>query len=224
MMTQEERKKFALIARKFNPQAQLRQTWPLTGGLSAEMTGLEIALPGGVVQKIVVRRFREGHDGQNLHPAEKEFRLLQLTHAAALPTPRPFFLDTSGQIWPTPYLVMEFVDGEMLLAPTDVTQHVIQMATHLAQIHALHHPDYDFSFLAENDLVCPEVQREPFVGAGTAFDPVPIRAVLTSRPPLPTRSVVPSLLHGDFWPGNSLWRDGQLVAVIDWEDAFWGDP
>jgi aminoglycoside phosphotransferase (APT) family kinase protein len=32
------------------------------------------------------------------------------------------------------------------------------------------------------------------------------------------------LLHGDFWPGNLLWRDGALAAVIDWEDAQVGDP
>jgi aminoglycoside phosphotransferase (APT) family kinase protein len=32
------------------------------------------------------------------------------------------------------------------------------------------------------------------------------------------------LLHGDYWPGNILWRDGQLVAIIDWEDAKVGDP
>ncbi|HEX6386312.1 MAG TPA: phosphotransferase, partial [Anaerolineae bacterium] len=31
-------------------------------------------------------------------------------------------------------------------------------------------------------------------------------------------------LHGDFWPGNTLWQDGRLVAVIDWEDAKLGDP
>jgi aminoglycoside phosphotransferase (APT) family kinase protein len=32
------------------------------------------------------------------------------------------------------------------------------------------------------------------------------------------------LLHGDFWPGNVLWREDKLVAVIDWEDAKLGDP
>jgi aminoglycoside phosphotransferase (APT) family kinase protein len=32
------------------------------------------------------------------------------------------------------------------------------------------------------------------------------------------------LLHGDFWPGNILWKDDRLVAVIDWEDAAIGDP
>ncbi len=34
----------------------------------------------------------------------------------------------------------------------------------------------------------------------------------------------PALLHGDIWPGNVLWRDGQPVAIIDWEDAARGDP
>lgn len=33
-----------------------------------------------------------------------------------------------------------------------------------------------------------------------------------------------TLLHGDFWPGNTVWRDDQMVAVIDWEDAAIGDP
>jgi aminoglycoside phosphotransferase (APT) family kinase protein len=32
------------------------------------------------------------------------------------------------------------------------------------------------------------------------------------------------LLHGDYWPGNILWRDGRLVAIVDWEDAALGDP
>jgi hypothetical protein len=34
----------------------------------------------------------------------------------------------------------------------------------------------------------------------------------------------PALLHGDYWPGNILWQDGQITAIIDWEDAQVGDP
>jgi len=32
------------------------------------------------------------------------------------------------------------------------------------------------------------------------------------------------LLHGDLWPGNVLWRDGRIAAIVDWEDARIGDP
>src|SRR5690606_35476476 len=31
-------------------------------------------------------------------------------------------------------------------------------------------------------------------------------------------------LHGDFWPGNVLWHEDAIAAVIDWEDAAVGDP
>jgi Ser/Thr protein kinase RdoA (MazF antagonist) len=34
----------------------------------------------------------------------------------------------------------------------------------------------------------------------------------------------PVLLHGDFWPGNLIWRNGRLAAILDWEDAALGDP
>jgi aminoglycoside phosphotransferase (APT) family kinase protein len=32
------------------------------------------------------------------------------------------------------------------------------------------------------------------------------------------------LLHGDYWPGNTLWQDDELVGIVDWEDAALGDP
>jgi aminoglycoside phosphotransferase (APT) family kinase protein len=50
-----------------------------------------------------------------------------------------------------------------------------------------------------------------------------IREVLEPVWPLPQRNK-PALLHGDFWPGNTLWKHGRLLAIIDWEDAALGDP
>jgi aminoglycoside phosphotransferase (APT) family kinase protein len=50
-----------------------------------------------------------------------------------------------------------------------------------------------------------------------------IRAALEPVWPLPQPNRT-SLLHCDYWPGNLLWRGGQLAAVIDWEDAALGDP
>jgi aminoglycoside phosphotransferase (APT) family kinase protein len=31
------------------------------------------------------------------------------------------------------------------------------------------------------------------------------------------------LVHGDYWPGNLLWRREQLVGVVDWENPRIGD-
>lgn len=33
----------------------------------------------------------------------------------------------------------------------------------------------------------------------------------------------PVLLHGDFWPGNVMWRGKTIAAILDWEDAAVGD-
>ena len=51
----------------------------------------------------------------------------------------------------------------------------------------------------------------------------PIREALAAHWP-PQRGNGGTLLHGDLWSGNMVWRDGRLVAVIDWEDAAVGDP
>jgi len=50
-----------------------------------------------------------------------------------------------------------------------------------------------------------------------------IRNTLTPLWPLPQKNAS-TLLHGDFWPENTLWQNEKLVAVIDWEDAERGDP
>ncbi|MET9070169.1 phosphotransferase [Streptosporangium sandarakinum] len=38
------------------------------------------------------------------------------------------------------------------------------------------------------------------------------------------RNPVRQPLHGDFYPGNTLARDGRLVAVLDWDEAVVGAP
>jgi aminoglycoside phosphotransferase (APT) family kinase protein len=65
-------------------------------------------------------------------------------------------------------------------------------------------------------------------GVGVA-DPSVLADVLAQTHAVPAAEVSfldgdGALLHGDFWPGNTLWRKGRLVAVIDWEDAARGNP
>jgi len=217
-------KKFEQIIQIVVPQGNLLRVWSLAGGMSAEMTALEVGMPDGRTQKLVVRRFGEGEPGRVA--AAKEFRLLQITHTAGLSTPIPYHLDLSGQIFPTPYLVIEYIEGEMLFAPVDLPYHLAQLATHLAAIHSLNHTCFDLSFPGKPTNHCAEMTRPRPDKVDPVFNETEIRAALTSRPLAnsQTRPLANSLLHGDFWPGNSLWRDGQLVAVIDWEDALLGDP
>jgi aminoglycoside phosphotransferase (APT) family kinase protein len=38
------------------------------------------------------------------------------------------------------------------------------------------------------------------------------------------RTVRPGLVHLDYWSGNILWSGSAISAVLDWEEAAWGDP
>jgi len=32
------------------------------------------------------------------------------------------------------------------------------------------------------------------------------------------------LVHIDYWSGNILWDAGRIMAILDWEEAAYGDP
>jgi aminoglycoside phosphotransferase (APT) family kinase protein len=34
----------------------------------------------------------------------------------------------------------------------------------------------------------------------------------------------PVLIHGDYWPGNTIWQRGKITGIVDWGTAALGDP
>jgi aminoglycoside phosphotransferase (APT) family kinase protein len=190
--------KIAQLVRRVAPGGALLRSWPLKGGISARMTGLEIGTPGGEIAKWVLRQHGDLTRGLNPRIAADEFRLLQILQHADIPVPAPRHLEP-GAIFGTPCIVLDHIEGESGPGATDRGTYLGQLATCLARIHT--------------------------IGASDALAFLPRRqldAGVQTKPPAPANR--PVLLHGDFWPGNVLSRDGGLVAVIDWEDAAIGDP
>jgi aminoglycoside phosphotransferase (APT) family kinase protein len=132
--------------------------------------------------------------------------------------PTPYYLDPCAELFSTPCLVIEYVEGQPEFAPSNPAGLVRKLATTLARIHRLDGVDPDLSFLPRQGKGFGE---RPATLDGS-LDEGRIRNALESTWPL-RRPNAPALLHGDFWPGNVLWKDGRLVAVIDWEDAALGD-
>ena len=214
---------FEQLVQKIAPDGKLLRTWDLKGGISAGMTALEIKRRDGRTSRMIVRRPGVGALARNPRAAEDEFKLLQLTQSLGLATQTPYHLDQSGMIFATPYLVIEYIDGQPEFAPADMADFTRQLAAHLARINSADCASLDMSFVPKQaegfvDLVgARPANVDPALEAGR------VRAALEAAWPLPQRNA-PALLHGDYWPGNLLWRDGKLVAVIDWEDARLGDP
>jgi aminoglycoside phosphotransferase (APT) family kinase protein len=215
--------KLEQVVQKVAPHSKLRRSWPLSGGISAEMTALELEHPDGHSQKMIVRRPSEQTLQRNPQAAADEFKLLQLTRSLDLATQTPYLLDQTGQIFPRPYLVIEYIEGKPEFAPPNLADFSRQLATHLARIHQVDGSLPALSFLAQPVRGFVETFGRPPAALNTALDEGRIRQTLAAAWPLPQRN--PSvLLHGDFWPGNLLWQAGRLAAIIDWEDARLGDP
>lgn len=223
MMGFSDDQRFEQVARRLDPHGTLLRVWPLTGGVSAQMTGLEIRQANGQTQKLVVRQHGPVDRQHNPHIAADEFRLLRLLQSLGIPVPAPYDLDDSGEIFTLPYLVTEYVEGQSDFAPSDVAEVMPQIALHLSRIHAINASSLDLSFLPRYATrVAARLALRP-AQVNDELDEGRIRDTLVSVWPLAPRNR-PVLLHGDFWPGNILWRDGRLVAVVDWEDAAVGDP
>ncbi|MDP9471812.1 MAG: phosphotransferase [Chloroflexota bacterium] len=206
------------VVRRLDPGGTLRRAWPLAGGVSAEVTALEVEGSDGRPTTLVVRRYGNTDRGRNPHIARDEFRLLQIAQSHGLAAPTPYVFDESGELFPTPSLVIEFVEGETEFAPPDLAGYLAQAAAQLAKIHRVNDRP-ELSFLPRRDRGV----GEPPADLDASLNEARIRDALESAWPL--SGVNPSvLLHGDYWPGNILWKDGELAAVVHWEDAGVGDP
>jgi aminoglycoside phosphotransferase (APT) family kinase protein len=192
----------------------------LEGGVSARVTALEIRHRSGATQKLVVRQHGDADRRRNPNVAADEFRLLQILQAEGLPAPIPVRLEYAGEIFDEACIVVEYIEGESASAnPTAVTE----LAHILSSIHGLAETQADLSFLprqAERHARLLDARPDAL---DDSMAEGRIRKTLEALwPPLEHNTSV--LLHGDFWPGNTLWKDGNVVGVLDWEDAALGDP
>jgi aminoglycoside phosphotransferase (APT) family kinase protein len=209
---------FPQLVRRIDPSYELVRTWSLTGGVSAEIIALEIRQADGRIDKLIVRRHGEIDRGHNPHIARDEFRLLRIAQTHGLAAPKPYYLDESCDLFPTPVLVIEFVEGVTVFEPADLTDYLAQMAAEIARIHEVKCSP-ELSFLPMQDKGFGE--RPAILDISLSEDHIR-DAMEIAWPLAQTNDCV--LLHGDYWPGNILWKDGRLAAVIDWEDARGGDP
>lgn len=222
-MIPEESQQFEQIVRKVVPGGRLLRAWKLQGGVSAQVTALEVEHPEVCTQKMLVRRHGPVDLKRNPHIATDEYTLLQRLYAAGLPVPRPYAVDQSCEIFPTPYIVIEYIEGETEFAPSDLSDFLLQFATCLSKIHQVDTAKLDVSFLPAPTSRYNKLLHTWPASLDEASGEGRIRTALEAVGPLAQRNAS-ALLHGDYWPGNLLWHSGRLVAVIDWEDSAFGDP
>lgn len=222
-MNPDDHNAFERVVQRMASGSRVLGVRDLEGGVSARTVAVEFQRPGGERERVVVRLHGEVDRSQNPAVAADEFRLLEVVHAAGIPVPAPLYVDESCELFEIPYLVIAFIEGAPDFDPGDRTASVRAMAEQLAAIHRVDIAAVDLSFLPVQEDAVTRLLRNRPEQLDESLSESQIRAVLEAAWP-PARGNEPRLLHGDYWPGNIMWSDGEIEAVIDWEDAATGDP
>jgi aminoglycoside phosphotransferase (APT) family kinase protein len=186
--------------------------------------------------RYVLRRKPYGPVLRTAHAVDREFRVTRALHAAGFPVACPLAFCDDPAVMPTPFFVMEFVEGRVFwdsrlpqlpLRDRRAVYHAAGRA--LAHLHGI---DVVAAGLSDygrpGDYFRRQVQRwtEQYERSRTR----PLASMdalvtwLSGHPPRPSgRSAV---IHGDFRLDNIIFASGdaQVMAVIDWELSTLGDP
>ena len=189
--------------------------------MSSGMTAFEIRTTSGTTRRLVRRSSSSYALQDNPRAAAVEYDLLRSLSAKGFPVPAPLYFDGTGERFAEPYLVIGYVDGAPEFAPSDPRDFVTRMATGLAEIHTIDAAEPDVAPLSKYTPIV--VRQRRHEQASRVMDVGGVQALLDEASPLPQRNR-PTLLHGDYWAGNVVWKDGRIAGVIDWEEARVGDP
>lgn len=212
-----ERETFQALIDQFLPGSRVIAVRPLSGGISAQTTAVDYERSDGLRATVVVRQHGATDRSRNPQIARDEFRLLSILQEHRIAAPKPLHLDESGILFSAPVIAIEYIEHDPPPIPLGMTSRIVRAAGHLALIHRLPAlPKLDFLPRLDTTIKPPDASLHGMP------DEARIRDALSSAPLPPVEP--PALLHGDYWPGNLLWNEGRLAAVIDWEDAALGDP
>src|SRR5919108_6255434 len=215
----------ALLAR-IEPGSILLNIELLPGSFSNHTHLVEVRLPNGNPYKLVVRRYKVFGDYDRGEKARREFKTFKLLNKHEIPAPEPMLLDESGELLGSPGIVTQFVEGNLMMevppSPLDWTR---KLASTLARIHSISCGKREQEFLLNgNDQAgwflkyeTPPRYVRNYPGGTELWH---LMRDFSSH----LNADTPSLLHIDYWSGNILWHENEISAVLDWEEAAYGDP
>jgi aminoglycoside phosphotransferase (APT) family kinase protein len=219
------RESLAVICAAIQPGGRVGTVRRLRGGISSGMHAVDLVGPSGEHHWVVVRRYGTWRLEHHPRVAEQEWATLTALARVGAPTPRPIWLDASGTVFGCPTIVTSRVPGRGLLAPRDLDSWVRQLAEALARIHAAPLSEAELALLVDQRTELDRVLAPAETPASLEDKPLGQEVWAGLRRFWPQiEPTAPSLVHGDFWPGNTLWRYGRITGVIDWEQVRSGDP
>jgi len=201
------------------PHAHLIGTRTYSGGLESITMLLQFAAAPPLVARVYVR-----DDQRDGIAARRYWDAITAVASSDLPVPAPIYVDTTGALIGLPVLVITCVPGEPSPPPTDRAAWIGELVAGLARIHAFDVTALPSTFRRGESPVdhAARVVRRHASDISGALGVEVAAALLRVAPRIDARHS--SLIHGDYWFGNTLWSDGagpspKLSGILDWSAA-----
>ena len=203
---------------------------PLTGGQSNPT--FRIRTDSG---DYVLRKKPPGQLLAAAHAIDREYRVMHALASSAVPVPRMVAYCEDDGLLGTPFYLMEFLDGRVLVdqslpgfAPTERAAIYAEMSRVIAALHAV---DYAAVGLADfgrpGNYVARQVTRwSRQCEASTLPLPAALRRLMEWLPQHLPEAEETTLVHGDYRLDNLVFHptEPRVIGVLDWELSTLGDP
>lgn len=213
----------ARLRAALDPRATRASIRPLLGGVDTATYALRLEHDDHA-RDVVVRVYRDWDgEGDAGTAARRQHAVLTAVAAVSLLAPRPILADPAGDLIGEPLLVMSWLPGAPQPPTGQDAAWAEQLASAMAEVHATPLDALPSDF-PRHGAAAERLARTLRRGAAVR-DPLweRIASALTPVAPL-VRPNPLTLIHGDFWFGNTIWEDGRLTGIIDWDGAAIADP
>jgi len=170
-----------------------------------------------------------------------EVAALELVRARTeVPVPAVDHFDDSLELCDAPWFFMPFIEAdnfgilaeEGALTPEETASYNEQLGAanaelntvvgpHFGRLRGPGSPTWREAFAGMIEDVLTDGER---AGIDLGWDYAVVRDVIADHLPLLDVVVEPRFVEWDLWNSNTMVRDGRIVAIIDHERAFYGDP
>lgn len=215
----------AAVVERISPGGELISIAPLPGSYSNYTHLITARLTDGSTGKYVIRRYKVFGDYDRGEKAIREYRTLEHMAKAGVPVPHPLLLDETGDLLRSPGIVTGFVPGGQIDDPENPEEWARRLGSVLGRIHSVQVDDATRKILLDANAEVTWFIRSETVPEFMAAHPEGPRVWDLVRTWYPKKKpVAAGPVHVDYWAGNILWDGGEISAVVDWEEAAWGDP
>ena len=210
-----------LILDAVAPGHRLLSVVPARAAFTNSVHVLNTVSPAGGRLRLVVKRMTDDPDPER---ATADYDGLRIARKHGIPAPEPLLLDATGEMLGVPGIVTTFVEGVQIASPEDPVNWAKDFAELLLRIHDVSPDADDRSHIYDgNELGLYFLSGDwPQRMTGHPLSESIYMVIRELRSQI--RKTEPVMLHMDYWPGNVLWRNGTVSAVVDWDAAAYGDP